>query len=248
MPPRHGRTIPTEEGRKLRSAQICTHALCPCSSSNLLTWIGYHPSHRPRILAPGTGRGRRSRDPVESVHMAPSLPSIGRLESHLSPVPAGGQTLPPGHHRHTRRRSRGARSLLDPPAAHPRQGAGRGPGGRAGGAVTCCSPVDSAVPPSGSGPARPGAPCSSWSARIGRPWWSGCGASSSKNRARSRSSSTGGEANGGSRRWLTGRSGAAANGGGARPGRPESARWRLTANRCLNWITLLPLVRKETIE
>jgi hypothetical protein len=53
---------------------------------------------------------------VEPPVVAPSLPGIERLESHLPAVSAGGEALPPGHDRYPGGRPRSARALLDPPA------------------------------------------------------------------------------------------------------------------------------------
>src|SRR3984893_12491077 len=57
---------------------------------------------------------------VEPPIVAPSLPGIERLESHLPAVSAGGEAVPPGHDRYPGGRPRSARALLDPPAAPPR--------------------------------------------------------------------------------------------------------------------------------
>src|SRR6266446_1245591 len=54
---------------------------------------------------------------VEPPVVAPSLPAIERLESHLPAVSAGGEAVPPGHDRYPGGRPRSARALLDPPAA-----------------------------------------------------------------------------------------------------------------------------------
>jgi len=75
------------------------------------------------VKIPGVRRSTfRARDgAVELPIVAPSLPGIERLESHLPAVSAGGEALPPGHDRYPGGRPRSARALLDPPAAPPRQ-------------------------------------------------------------------------------------------------------------------------------
>jgi len=75
-------------------------------------------SGTPRDASDAHGRG------VEWSGVAPSLPGIERLESHLPEMSTGGEALPPGHDRYPRWRPRSARPLLDPPTAAARQGRG----------------------------------------------------------------------------------------------------------------------------
>ena len=204
--------------------------------------------------AGSSGRGSkarpRSRRDGRRAAVAPSLPSIRRLESHLPAVSAGRQAQPPGHDRYPGRRPRGPWPLLDAPAPPAGQGQDLTADVAAREPLTCCWPDGSDGSRSGSGVARPARRLlvfvASRPPRAGPAHASGSSRSEPEHgRGDARPSAA---ASGGARRWRAGRSGGARDRRrpriAARPGGDVSVAIR-PRHRGPGWITLHSIVRKE---